>query len=229
MKIFAKIKSYFVIVTTAFYVSIYIFYGLFGKKKDRLYSRRKWISRRILAVNDISVEVIGTPKQDVDVIIVNHQSMIDIMVIETIFKGNIAWVAKKELFKIPFFGLLVKLPRMIALDRQNKKGLIKLLKDAKDRHSQGRPIAIFPEGTRAKKNTFLPFKPGAEIVANSLDATVQCAVISNTKKVLNFDDMLAYPCTIKVTLLEPFKAKEREKGWLQVEREKMLKVFLHEQ
>lgn len=228
MKIFAKIKSYYVIITTGFYVGIYIIFGLISKRKDRLVASRKWISKKILESNNISLNIIGTPKQDVDVIIANHQSMIDIMLIETIYKGNIAWVAKKELFKIPFFGLAVKIPKMIALDRQNKKGLIKLLADAKDRNAQGRPIAIFPEGTRSNGVRFLPFKAGAQLVANSLDATVQAVVIESTKKMLNFKEMEAYPGVINVTLLDPFKAKEAPKDWLEQEREKMLKVFLNE-
>ena len=47
---------------------------------------------------------------------------------------------------------------MISIDRENKAGIINLLKEAKDRLDKGRPIAMFPEGTRSDGKSMLSFK-----------------------------------------------------------------------
>jgi len=53
---------------------------------------------------------------------------------------------------------------MIIIDREDKKSLVKLIKDAKDRLSKGRVIAIFPEGTRGNGKKLLKFKAGAQSI-----------------------------------------------------------------
>ena len=46
---------------------------------------------------------------------------------------------------------------MISIDRKNKAGIITLLKETKDRLDKGRPIAMFPEGTRSDGKSMLSF------------------------------------------------------------------------
>jgi len=65
----------------------------------------------------------GTLDPDAQMFLVNHQSDIDIGIIETITPKNIAWVAKRELFTIPFFGLVLRLPKILLCSVRVKQPL----------------------------------------------------------------------------------------------------------
>lgn len=81
----------------------------------------------------IKLEEHGTLDESCDMVIMNHQSLLDIIVMEYIHSRDLAWVAKKEITDMPFFGHIIKAPRMISVDRENKVGIVKLIKDVKDR------------------------------------------------------------------------------------------------
>lgn len=224
MKISAKIRHAQLIVSTAFYVAFYIVIASFNRKY--IIRLRKWVSRRILTANGIHIKLTGIAiNPDAKLIISNHQNMLDIMILELIIPSDVCWVAKRELFKIPFYGRAVKLPNMIAIDRSNKLGMKMLIRTVKDRVAKGRPVVIFPEGTRSKKDEFLSFKSGAQFIANQLELTVQPVVISNTKKLLRTAQSELYPSTITIQALPSFQAKDAPDKWLQVEKKKMQDIY----
>jgi 1-acyl-sn-glycerol-3-phosphate acyltransferase len=157
--------------------------------------------------------------------LINHQSDIDIGIMETISSKDLAWVAKKELFKVPFFGLVVRLPKDIALERESKTALVKLIKDCKDRLDHGRVITIFPEGTRTETGQMKPFKAGAKMVADKYALKVQPVVLiatawhfSNKRKIFNAGTMTAI-------YLDSFVADKSNPEWLNETREKMQHVY----
>lgn len=224
MKIFAKIRHFYLIVTTAFYVSLYIIIASINKKY--VIRTRKWVSARILKANDITLKITGEKIDSSSrLFIANHQNMLDIMILEILVPLDVCWVAKRELFKIPFYGLAVKIPKMIALDRSNKAGMKRLIRTVKDRVSKNRPVVIFPEGTRSKEDTFKSFKSGAQFIANQLDLTVQPVVISNTKNLLKSSAKELYPNTITIEVMQSFEASKAAEDWLQQEKEKMQKIY----
>ena len=73
---------------------------------------------------------------------------------------------------------------MISIDRENKAGIITLLKETKDRLDKGRPIAMFPEGTRSDGKSMGSFKPGAKMVANKHNLRVQI-ILFNTRNIVD--------------------------------------------
>ena len=165
----------------------------------------------------------GTLDKSVDMVISNHQGIIDIVALEASQNVDFQWVAKKQLFDTPWFRFLLKLPNMIEVDRDNKSGLIKLLSDVKEtvKHHKERIIAIFPEGTRTNKQALLPFKGGTRIVAEKLELTIQPIVITNSKLLLNEHNKTAHSATVHITYLEPFKVSKKNRGWYEEVREKM--------
>lgn len=224
LKIFAKIKAIYVIFIVMLFVGIMIpFVAVFRKFNNRF---RYLTSKAILIFSGIRLNVVGKPDKDADIFIINHQSMIDIMAIEVASqKNDVAWVAKLELFNIKYFGLSLSLTDMIDLNREDRQGIIKLLKDVKDRVSNRRTVAIFPEGTRNVENKFLPFKSGAGIIANKLKLKVQPVVLVNTAKRFDTKNFLASNGQIQVVFLESFYAT-KERDWLQESKDEMLKTFL---
>ena len=169
----------------------------------------------------------GHLDKSVDMVISNHQGIIDIVSLEASQDVDFQWVAKKQLFDTPWFGFLLKLPKMIEVDRENKSGLIKLLSDVKEtvQKDRERIIAIFPEGTRTDKQALLPFKGGTRIVAEKLELTIQPIVITNSKLLLNEHNKTAHAATVHISYLEPFKVSKANKGWYEEVREKMQKCI----
>jgi len=90
----------------------------------------------------------------------NHQSVLDIFAIYVSLNVPFKWIAKKELFSIPFLGWALKAGRHIEMDRKNPLKAIKSLKKALINLKDDINIVMFPEGTWGKGEKLLPFKKG---------------------------------------------------------------------
>jgi 1-acyl-sn-glycerol-3-phosphate acyltransferase len=95
-------------------------------------------------------------------LVANHTSMTDIMLMLVISKNPFVFVGKKELVKIPIFGFFYK-RTCILVDRNSSKSRFEVFKRAQDRLSQGLSICIFPEGGVTEDEAVLldEFKDGA--------------------------------------------------------------------
>jgi len=175
----------------------------------------------------IKLEEHGKLDESCDMVMLNHQSLLDIIVMEYIHSRDLAWVAKKEISDLFFFGHIIKAPRMISIDRENKAGIIHLLKETRDRLDKGRPIAMFPEGTRSNGKELLSFKPGAKMVANKHGLRVQPVLLFNTRDILDSKKLEAKPGIVKVIYLEPVQA-DKKTDWFEQTEAKMNKVFQEE-
>jgi len=221
MKIFVQIK--WLIATIIIFTSLVLMIILYPIL-PRPYARKvsAWFVRILMA---FSTEVEGEEDPAAQMYLINHQSDIDIAVMETISKKDLSWVAKKELFDVPFFGLAMSLPEDIPIERQSKTSLLRLLKNAKDRLNKGRVITMFPEGTRSSNGKILPFKNGAKVVADMYQLKVQPIVLMQTSKYYNIKKFFYDPGTIKVIFLDSFIADKKDENWLKDLREKMQKVY----
>ncbi|KAG0241880.1 putative 1-acyl-sn-glycerol-3-phosphate acyltransferase [Mortierella sp. GBAus27b] len=98
------------------------------------------------------------------IVVCNHQSSMDMMVLGRVFPKHTVVMAKKELLYFPLLGIFMKLSNAIFIDRKNHKKAIDTTTQAvadMKKHNSG--IWIFPEGTRSRLDTadLLPFKKGA--------------------------------------------------------------------
>jgi 1-acyl-sn-glycerol-3-phosphate acyltransferase len=94
------------------------------------------------------------------IIMCNHQSALDIFVLYIALPFLFKWVAKRQLFSIPFVGWIMKRAGYVSLDRENAREGLKAINDAAQKIREGMNIIIFPEGTRSKDGKLLPFKKG---------------------------------------------------------------------
>ena len=132
---------------------------------------RQW-AKRMLNLLDVHIDKVhfDTPihyqAQQCYILMSNHSSHYDIPIIFQSLPGSVRMLAKKELFKIPFFGRLLKENDFPPIDRENRKQAIKDLQYAESIMRNGITLWIAPEGTRARSTTHMgQFKKGGFVLA----------------------------------------------------------------
>ena len=213
MKIFAKIRFYWGAFVISFIVALFMIplITLFRAHKGMI---MHYLNRVILFLMGARVEKVGEADPEADMIVMNHQGIVDIIGMEALQKGHLRWVAKKELFDTPWFGHLLKNGDMISIDRENKKGLIKMIRDVKESlETKHRKVVIFPEGTRATHQKLLPFKSGTKFIAGNMGLKVQPVVITGSKWVLNEHNRTGHSGTVRYIYLPTVDVSKAEETW----------------
>lgn len=207
-----KIKAIYATLVMGIGLAIIIFFIFLTQKKDNALKARR-ACKIWFPLCGFTLQKIGEFDTSATLLILNHQSLTDIMCLEAYHPQNICWVAKKQLGEIPFYGYALRGPEMILLDREDKKGLSFLLKAAKEKIAQNRPLVIFPEGTRGEGlREFLPFKVGAKILAEKFHLKVQPIVLINTKKLYHTSPLLTSTNTARMVLLPAF-TPDAQSNW----------------
>lgn len=150
------------IFSTIFLSLFALLVSLFDKKGERVHRIARLWARIHLFVSGIDVSVDGQdniPKPPC-IFMCNHQSALDIYSLLACLPLSFRWVAKRQLFNIPFFGWAMKKAGYISLDRENPREALKAIEKAAQRIQEGTNIIVFPEGTRSKDGVLLPFKKG---------------------------------------------------------------------
>ena len=210
-----KIRGIFTIIQIAVTITfLIILMYIFGKKNKIV--RQKWATMQMKLLG-IKLEVVGSEDPNAQMQVMNHQSVLDIILFEYLHSKDLAWIAKIEISKIPWFGHIVKAPNMILVERESKKSLIKLLKDSKDRLNSNRPIAIFPEGTRTDGKKLIKFKAGARMIAEKYDLLVQPVVIIGTREIFDSQNIMQHGGVVKVIYLPSVKAEKKTTWYKQME------------
>lgn len=114
------------------------------------------------------------------VIVANHQSLLDILVVLCGLKTHFKFMAKKELFSIPFLGWHLAMAGYIPLDRGNRESGREAILRAKDWIGRGVSVLLFPEGTRSRDGRIHEFKPGAFKIARDTGVDILPVVIDGT-------------------------------------------------
>jgi len=175
-------------------------------KKNRIF-RRIW-GKLQMTLLGVTLDIEGSIDNNANMIVMNHQSVLDIIVLEYLHNKDLAWVAKKEIADIPWFGRILKAPNMIIIERESKSSLVKLLKESKEKYKENRPIAIFPEGTRTDGTKLRKFQAGAKLIAQKYNFKVQPIVIVGTRELFDSQNMKQSSGTVKIIYLETVEAKK---------------------
>ncbi len=128
-------------------------------------------SRIVLILLGVKLNVSGKehiPEKGPGVIIINHESALDIPIAVAGLQAPVRFMAKRELFKVPIFGWCLALCNHIPIDRQNRKKAINSIKKVSKKLIRRRIFVIVsPEGTRSHDGQIKPFKKGAFRLADA--------------------------------------------------------------
>ena len=116
-----------------------------------------WLAQDLFGIR---TEIVGTVPPGAFLIAVKHQSMFE--TIEMLLVARIPIIVlKRELADLPLFGRLTRRYGVIPVDREaGAKALREMLADAKAAKATGRPVVIYPEGTRVTPGTTPPLRAG---------------------------------------------------------------------
>jgi len=161
-------------------------------------------------------------------LVANHTSMVDIMLMLYVSKNPFVFVGKKELVKIPLFGFFYKRV-CILVDREDTKSRTGVYRRAQRRLNQGLSICIFPEGGVPEEDVVLDeFKDGAFKMAISHDIPVVPMTFYDNKKRFSFTFFSGGPGIIRAKVHSFFETgllAEEDKSTL---REEVREVILKE-
>ncbi len=128
-------------------------------------------SRIVLILLGVKLNVSGKehlPEKGPGVIIINHESALDIPIAVAGLQAPVRFMAKRELFKVPIFGWCLALCNHIPIDRQNRKKAIKSINKVSKKLIRKRIFVIVsPEGTRSHDGQIRPYKKGAFRLADA--------------------------------------------------------------
>lgn len=183
-------------------------------------------SRIFFWLNGFKMERIGDFDKSAQILVLNHQGIMDIGYLEAYYPWDICWVAKKELGEVPLYGHALKAPKMILIDREDKKSLIYLIKEAKNKLNEGRILAIFPEGTRSKGGReFLPFKNGAKLLIEKYKLKIQPIVVVNTRNLFDTSTLEVRSRNARAICLEAYTPDFSNPKWYDDLRIKMQEIY----
>ncbi|ADL56103.1 lysophospholipid acyltransferase family protein [Gallionella capsiferriformans] len=130
-----------------------------------------WLVRVVCGIRHRVLGIEHIPQQPC-IVLCKHQSAWETLALQAIFPPQ-AWVLKRELLWIPFFGWGLAMTSPIAINRSDGKGAVKqLLKQGKARLAQGFFVVIFPEGTRIPYGQRGKYKVGGALLAASAGVPV---------------------------------------------------------
>ncbi|MFA7444868.1 MAG: lysophospholipid acyltransferase family protein [Flavobacteriaceae bacterium] len=134
-------------------------------------------------------------------LIANHTSMTDIMLMLVVVKENpFVFVGKQELAKIPLFGFFYK-RTSILVDRKSTKSKQEVFEQAQKRLSQGLSICIFPEGGVPDESVVLDeFKDGAFRLAIDHQIPIVPMTFYDNKKRFSYKFLSGSPGKMRVKI-----------------------------
>lgn len=138
------------------------------------------------------------------IVAAKHQSSYETFKLHILFKDP-SVILKRELYRIPLWGRFLKKSDPIAIDRSSKESAQQIVEGAKRMKAQGRPIIIFPQGTRV--NTWQtakdkPYKSGAARMQAATDLTI-IPMATNTGVFSPKHSWMKWPGTVVFEFLPP--------------------------
>lgn len=135
-------------------------------------------------------------------IISKHQSAWDTGIFFMLLNDP-SYVMKKQLLKIPFYGWMLKKDKMVAIDRDGGASALKqMVRGSLAIFQTGRPLVIFPEGSRSPVGQKLPYHPGVAAIYKQADVPI-VPVALNSGLFWGRRSFAKKPGTIVIEFLDP--------------------------
>lgn len=135
---------------------------------------RLWF-KRILDIIEVKVHIKGNVKNGNYIIISNHSSWLDIIILGSTFKTT--FLSKIEVSKWPIIGKITTAVDMLFIDRGSKNASSEAVNNISKFIINKRNVTIFPEGTSSGGKSLLKFKPRLFASCIETNCPIQCVII----------------------------------------------------
>ncbi|MSR89152.1 MAG: 1-acyl-sn-glycerol-3-phosphate acyltransferase [Candidatus Margulisbacteria bacterium] len=154
-----------------------------------------------MALCRIRYRVVGLeniPKDHVFILIANHQSLLDIVIMMMVMPRRFSFVAKKELLQVPIVGWDIRSQGHVPVDRSNPRASAEVLAGLGLELAANHPLLFFPEGTRSPDGKLQVFKRGPfQLAVNTGVSLVPC-LLSGTGHILPKRGFRVHPGSVTV-------------------------------
>jgi 1-acyl-sn-glycerol-3-phosphate acyltransferase len=161
------------------------------------------------------------------VVVANHASYIDGVLLKAALPARFAFVIKREMNDVPLAGLLLRRIGAEFVDRgkgqRGGRDALRVLRTA----ANGTSLAFFPEGTFEREPGLLRFHSGAFVAAVRNDYPVVPLVIHDARRALPPGLLWPWPTRVVVDVLEPLSAgtKPPEQAVIDLRREARARIL----
>lgn len=155
-------------------------------RRASLWAMQNWCRSSVRGLN-IEVEASGLDNVPPApfVYCTNHQSLLDILVLGSVLPGDYKWAAKRELMKIPFLGWHLRLAGHVPVDRgAGSRAAAQVIGRFEAVLKEGKPLLVFPEGTRSEDGLLRSFKNGSFYAALRAGAPVVPVALEGTHRLM---------------------------------------------
>jgi len=135
----------------------------------------------------------------------NHQGAYDIFTLLAHLPYQFKWLAKKELFSIPFFGWTMAAVGYISIDRGGTRDTVEAMNEAAQKIRDGMSVVIFPEGSRSPDGSIQPFKKGGFTLAIKSKVPIVPIAISGSREIMPKDRLTVAPGEIRMFVGHPIE------------------------
>ena len=148
------------------------------------------------------------PKEGRFLLVCNHRSGFDpIVTYPTLYNYNMSFISKPENLKLPFIGPLAYGAGFLPINRENDREALKTILLAANYMKQDFcSMCVYPEGTRSKHDTLLPFHAGSFKIAQRANAPLVIASIRGSEQVKGH--FLRRPKHVYLDILECIPAEK---------------------
>ena len=195
----------FIISTVCFILAGMVIVFLCGSDAANRITGWRW-ARFNSSIVPVRVTVRGrehvTPGQSY-IVVANHESHFDIFVLWGNLRMDARWVMKKELRRIPLFGLAGKLGGNIYIERGYTKAAYEDLEQARKMLVDGVSLIMFPEGSRSRDGKLGRFRKGAFVLSRNLGIPLLPVSLVGTRSILPPGTLNLLPGHVTVFIHEP--------------------------
>ncbi len=180
-----------------------------------------WFRYRIRGLEHI-------PKQGAALLLINHQSFLDPLLVPLWFRRPVSFLARDNLFEVPVVGWVLRATYVIPIKRESPGR--SSVQASISRLQHGNLLGIFPEGTRTVDGQVGPFRPGFVMTLKRCPVPVIPVGIDGADQAMPRGSLWIRPKAIRVVVGEPIppsqfadlQDRERESQWVETIRQRVI-------
>lgn len=176
----------------------------------------------------LSVEGIEKLREGPGLLIANHQSYLDPLILAVRLSRPVSYVARDSLFRIPLVGWILRRTYVTPISRTATRAAT--IRASLQRLEEGFLVGVFPEGTRSS-DEIQPFRPGVGAILKRADVPVYPVGIAGANRAMPRGSLLVRPRRIKVVFGDPIPPEDLKRlsgersGLIEHVRDRVVDVF----